>query len=134
MDAASALADLTEICSQVEAAVVIDEQGVVLASTLPAESGTERLARAGTELLEAARSAVGTEARAVSRLEVALREGSLFTLTEDGLAIIARTSPSPSSGLVLYDLRTCLRAVAESRKKPKPRRRAPKRKQEVSDA
>ncbi len=134
MDAASALADLTEVSSQVEAAVVVDEQGAVLASTLTAESGAERLARAGTELLEAARSAFGTEARGVSRLEVALREGSVFTLTEGGLAIVARTSPNPSSGLVLYDLGACLRAVAESRKKPKPRRRAPKRKQEVPDA
>ena len=134
MDAASALADLTEISSQVEAAVVVDEQGAVLASTLADETGTERLARAGIELLEAAGSAFGREGRAVSRLEVALREGSVFALTEGGLAIVARTSPSPSSGLVLYDLGTCLRAVAESRAKPNRRRRAPKRKQETADA
>ena len=87
-----------------------------------------------TELLEGAGSALGREARAVSRLEVALREGSIFALTEGGLAIVARTSPNPSSGLVLYDLGTCLRAVAESRAKPKRRRSAPKRKQEIADA
>jgi len=134
VDAASALADLTEISSQVEAAVVVDEQGAVLASTLADETGTERLARAGTELLEAAGSAFGREGRAVSRLEVALREGSVFALTEGGVAIVARTSPKPSSGLVLYDLGTCLRAVAESRAKPKRTRRAPKRKQATADA
>jgi predicted regulator of Ras-like GTPase activity (Roadblock/LC7/MglB family) len=134
VDAASALADLTEISSQVEAAVVVDEQGAAIASTLADESGTERLARAGTELLEAAGSGFGREGRTVSRLEVALREGSVFALTEGGLAIVARTSPNPSSGLVLYDLGTCLRAVAESRAKPKRRRRAPKPKQETADA
>ena len=134
MDAASALADLAEISSQVEEAVVIDEQGSTVASTLADETDTDRFARAGTELLEAAGSALGREARAVSRLEVALREGSIFALTEGGLAIVARTSPNPSSGLVLYDLGTCLRAVAESRAKPKRRRSAPKRKQEIADA
>ena len=134
MDAASALADLAEISSQVEEAVVIDEQGSTVASTLADETDTDRLARAGTALLEAAGSALGREARAVSRLEVALREGSIFALTEGGLAIVARTSPNPSSGLVLYDLGTCLRAVAESRAKPKRRRSAPKRKQEIADA
>ena len=134
MDAASALADLTEISSQIEAAVVLDEQGAVLASTIAAESGTERLARAGTALLEEARARFGTGSRGIGRLEVALREGSVFVATEAGLAIVARTGPSPSSGLVLYDLGTCLRAVAESRAKPKPRRRTPKKTQETADA
>jgi len=134
VDAASVLADLTEISSQVEAAVVLDDQGAVLASTLAEQSAGEGLARAGAELLEAAGSAFGTDARAVNRLEVALREGSVFALNEGDLAIVARTSPNPASGLVLYDLGTCLRGVAESRTRPKSRRRAPKRKQKTADA
>jgi predicted regulator of Ras-like GTPase activity (Roadblock/LC7/MglB family) len=134
VDATSALADLTEISSQVQAAVVLEGHGAVLASTLAEQSARERLARTGAELLEAAGSAFGTDGRAVSRLEVALGEGSVFALEEGGLAIVARTSPNPSSGLVHYDLGTCLRAVAESRTKPKSRRRAPKRTQKTADA
>ena len=62
----------------------------------------------------------------MTQLEAALREGSLFVVREDGLGIVARTSAGPTSGLVFYDLRTCLRAVAATRK-PKPRRRAAKK-------
>jgi predicted regulator of Ras-like GTPase activity (Roadblock/LC7/MglB family) len=134
VDVASALADLTEISSQVEAAVVVDAQGAVLASTIPAEPGTERLAQAGLSLLEAATARFATSARTVIQLEAALRDGSIFVAREGGLAIVARTSARPSSGLVLYDLRTCLRAVAEAEQKtPKPRSRTAK-KTETADA
>jgi predicted regulator of Ras-like GTPase activity (Roadblock/LC7/MglB family) len=134
VDVASALADLTEISSQVEAAVVVDAQGAVLASTIPGEPGTERLARAGLALVEAATARFGTSGRAVIQLEAALREGSIFVAREGGLAIVAQTSASPSSGLVLYDLRNCLRAVAEAeQKKPKPRSRRAKN-TETADA
>ena len=113
MDAASALADLTEISSQVEAAVVVDAEGAVLASTIAGEPDTERLARAGLALLETARSRFANGARSVTELEAALREGSIFVAQADRLGIVARTSAHPSSGLVLYDLRACVRAVAE---------------------
>ena len=59
----------------------------------------------------------------MTQLEAALREGSVFVVREDGLGIVARRAPGPPSGLVFYDLRTCLRAVAAA-KKPKPKRRA----------
>ena len=51
MDAAQALADLTEISSQIEAAVLFDAQGEVRASTL-ADGPARSLARAAAELLE----------------------------------------------------------------------------------
>jgi predicted regulator of Ras-like GTPase activity (Roadblock/LC7/MglB family) len=134
VDVASALADLTEISSQVEAAVVVDVDGGVLASTIPGEPGTERLARAGLALLEAATARFGTSARTVTELEAALREGSIFVACDGGLGIVARTSARPSSGLVLYDLRNCLRAAAEAeQQKPKPRSRKAK-KTETADA
>jgi predicted regulator of Ras-like GTPase activity (Roadblock/LC7/MglB family) len=132
VDVASALADLTEISSQVEAAVVVDSDGAVLGSTVAGEPG-ERLAEAGAGLLEAATSRFGSSGRSVTQLEAALREGSVFVVREDGLGIVARTSPGPTSGLVFYDLRTCLRAVAATRKKSKPRSRAAK-KTETADA
>ena len=50
------------------------------------------------------------------------------------LGIVARTGAGPSSGLVFYDLRTCLRAAAEAEpRKRKPRSRAAK-KTETADA
>ncbi len=133
VDAASALADLTEISSQVEAAAVVDADGAVLGSTLASEPQTERLVRAGVGLIEAAASRFGSSGRSVTQLEAALREGSLFVVREDGLGIVARTSAGPTSGLVFYDLRTCLRAVAATKKKSKPRSRAAK-KTETADA
>jgi predicted regulator of Ras-like GTPase activity (Roadblock/LC7/MglB family) len=133
VDVASALADLTEISSQVEAAVVVDAEGAVVASTIAREPDAARLAEAGLALLETATSRFGSSARSVTQLEAALRDGSIFVAQEDGLGIVARTSPRPSSGLVVYDLRTCLRAVADARQKPKARSRAAK-KAETADA
>ena len=54
MDAAQALADLTEISSQIEAAVLADAEGAVLASTFPDESRSRQLANAAQALLAAA--------------------------------------------------------------------------------
>ena len=120
VDVASPLADLTEISSQVEAAAVVDADGAVLGSTLAAEPETERLVRAGVGLLEAATSRFGSSGRSVTQLEAALREGSLFVVGEDALVIVARTSAGPTSGLVLYDLRTCLRRLADGTPEPAP--------------
>ena len=134
VDVASALADLTEISSQVEAAAVVDSDGAVLGSTLASEPETERLVRAGKALIEEATSRFGASGRSVTQLEAALREGSIFVVREDGLGIVARTTAGPTSGLVLYDLRTCLRAAAAAtKKKSKPRSRAAK-KTETADA
>jgi predicted regulator of Ras-like GTPase activity (Roadblock/LC7/MglB family) len=132
VDAASALADLTEISSQIEAAVLVDAEGGVLASTVADAAAGERLARTGLELLETAGADVAG-GRTVTRLEVALREGSVFVVRDGELAIVARTSPRPASGLVLYDLGACLQTVAASRSKPK-RRRRPSKKAEPADA
>jgi len=121
MDAASALADLTEISSQVEAAVVLDHAGAVIASTLEDPERSALLARAAVNLLGAADKRFETGGRALSQLEAALREGSVFVVREEGRSIVATTSPQPTSGLVFYDLKTCLRSLAESEPKPKPK-------------
>ena len=57
------------------------------------------------------------------RIEVAVGAGSVFVISEGLLAIVAITPPEPTSGLVVYDLRTCLRAVAAAAEKPKRRRK-----------
>jgi predicted regulator of Ras-like GTPase activity (Roadblock/LC7/MglB family) len=128
MDAAAALADLTEISSQVEAAAVVDGEGNVLAATRDGE----RLAAVGRELLEAAEEEFGGR-RSVTKLEVALREGSVFAVRERGLVLVARTSPDPASGLVLYDLGSCLQSIDPPKSARKTRSRA-KKAQATADA
>jgi hypothetical protein len=101
VDAASALADLTEISSHVEAAAIVGEDGGVLAAT----AGAERLAATGLELLRVAEERLGA---APAQLEAALREGSVFVHRGDGRAVVARTGPRPPSALVLHDLAAAL--------------------------
>jgi|SRR6186997_372515 len=128
MDAAAALADLTEISSQVDAAVVLDDEGAVVASTLDDAEHSARLARAAVELLGGADKRFESDGRALTQLEAALREGSIFVARDAGRSIVATTSPEPTSGLVFYDLKTCLRSLAQPEPKPKPvrKRRSPK--------
>ena len=128
MDAASALADLTEISSQIERAVVVDAAGAVLASTPDDPVRGERLARTGLDLLAAAQRRFESGERTLTQLEVAPREGSVFVVRGGERTIVATTGAGPTSGLVFYDLRTCLRALDEPPPKPKraPRTRKPK--------
>ena len=128
MDAASALADLTEISTQVEAAVVLDDSGAVLAATPADTAVSDRLARTAVDLLAAAQERAESSGRALTQLEAALRGGSVFVAREDGHSIVAVTGSEPTAGLVFYDLRTCLRTLVEAEKKPrkKPRARRPK--------
>jgi predicted regulator of Ras-like GTPase activity (Roadblock/LC7/MglB family) len=127
MDAASALADLTEISSQVEAAVVLDDAGAVVASTLGDAERSARLARAAVDLLGAAEKRFESGDRALTQLEAALREGSVFVARDEGRSIVATTSAEPTSGLVFYDLKTCLRSLADA-KPARPKRRNTKTK------
>ena len=54
MDAAQALADLTEISAQIDGAVLADTSGALVASTFAQEERGKELARAAAELLAAA--------------------------------------------------------------------------------
>jgi hypothetical protein len=116
VSAEQALADLTEISSQVETAALFDAKGKVRASTL---SDPEPFVRAVQELLAAAGEARGD---ALSQLEAATGQGSVFVLREGDAFIAATTGPEPTVALVFYDLKTALRAA-----KPAPRKRAPRK-------
>jgi predicted regulator of Ras-like GTPase activity (Roadblock/LC7/MglB family) len=123
MDAAQALADLTEISSQIEAAVLFDEDGAVLGSTLVDDDATKALARAGAELLARA-AEFRADGDGVTQLEASTPEGSVFVVGGDARRIAATTGPVPTVGLVFYDLKSCLRGAAEDPPAPKrPRRR-----------
>jgi hypothetical protein len=121
MDAEQALADLTEISSQIQAAVLFDESGAVQGSTLRDEGAGQALAASAARLLE------GVDGLArdggVTQLEAATDEGSVFVVRDGVRRIAATTGPAPTVGLVFYDLKSCLRGAAEEPAKPKRTRR-----------
>lgn len=135
MDTSSALADLSEISSQIEVAVVFDQGGTVLGSTVSDEARSQRLAGTALELISAAEQA-GTAGRRLTQIEASLREGSVFVVSGEGRGIAATTTPEPTSGLIFYDLRTCLRSLEEepgAHEEPKSGRQSRKKK-EAQDA
>ena len=118
MDAQQALADLTEVSSQIQAAVVFDDKGKVAGST---HGDGEALAKAAAELLAAADELRPGDAP-LTQLEVATAEGSVFVVRQEQTTIAATTSANPTVGLVFYDLKSALRGV-EAPKKAAPRKR-----------
>jgi predicted regulator of Ras-like GTPase activity (Roadblock/LC7/MglB family) len=109
MDAKQALADLTEISSQIRSAVLLGDDGAIAASTLDDERA-QRMAKAAQALLEAAeRTRPGLGPGTLTQLEASTLEGSVFVVRGHGRVIAATTSPEPTVGLVFYDLKSCLR-------------------------
>ena len=124
MDAQQALSDLTEISSQIRAAVVFDDKGTVVGSTLGDTSRAEQLARAAAELLAAAEG-VKTGESPLTQLEVATGEGSVFVVRDGKTRIAATTGANPTVGLVFYDLKSTLRSLKSApARKPAPRKKA----------
>jgi predicted regulator of Ras-like GTPase activity (Roadblock/LC7/MglB family) len=124
MPTAQALADLTEISSQIQSAVVFDREGTVLASTVDDERAG-LLASTALELLRAAEKQ-GAADNDVVQLDVALQDGSVFVVRDGDRVIVATTTTDPTAGLVFYDLKSCLRGLSQEQEKPKPKpRRAP---------
>jgi predicted regulator of Ras-like GTPase activity (Roadblock/LC7/MglB family) len=122
MDAAQALADLTEISSQIEAAVLFDEGGTVVGSTLESGEAAQSFARAAADLLERA-GGFRSNGGAVTQLEVSTGEGSVFVVQDGPRRIAATTGPAPTVGLVFYDLKSCLRNADLEPEKPQRTRR-----------
>ena len=119
-DGKTALSELTEISSQVESAVIVGVDGEVVASTLPDDRAKQLAASAKSLFEEAGRSGEGE----LTHLEVATSDGSLFVVRDGELLIAATSAAEPTSGLVFYDLKACLRrAVAKPKPKPAPKRK-----------
>ena len=121
MDAQQALADLTEISSQIASAVVFDDKGKVAGAT---HGDGEAFAKAAAELFAAA-AELRTGDAPLTQLEVATGEGSVFVVRQEKATIAATTSADPTVGLVFYDLKSALRAIEQAKPKPAPRKRAP---------
>jgi predicted regulator of Ras-like GTPase activity (Roadblock/LC7/MglB family) len=121
MDAAQALRELTELSSQITSAVVLDAEGTVLASAPGNEAAGTRLAGSARELVEAA-TGLGAGSGEVTRVEVELDEGALFVVREGAHTVAATTGARPTSGLVVYELRTCAQSLASAPKKRRTRK------------
>src|SRR5689334_18375846 len=119
MDAAQALAELTAVSAQIREAALLGPEGEPLA-------GSDALARAARELLDAARDV--RSGAAVTQIEASTAAGSLFVVRERDRIVAATTEPEPTVGLVFYDLRAALRSAAadEPPSAPRPRRRRAK--------
>jgi predicted regulator of Ras-like GTPase activity (Roadblock/LC7/MglB family) len=114
MDPQEALADLKQISVQVSHALIGGHDGTPIASTLSDAAAAERLARTAVDLWEQAdrtRRDLGRDE--LAQLEVATPDGSVFVVRDATRMIVATTSSDPTVGLVFYDLKASLRAVAE---------------------
>ena len=126
MDAARALADLTEISSQIGAAVLVEASGEIVATTLREEERSRRIASGAQDLLKAAEE-LRSGADRLAQIQAATPEGGVFVVRDEERMIVAITGPEPTIGLVFYDLKSCLRNVAAARAgavETKPRRGA----------
>jgi len=126
VDAQQALSDLTEISSQIRAAVVFDDKGKVVGSTLSDASRGEQLAKAAADLLAAAEGVKPGESQ-LTQLEVATGDGSVFVVRDGKTRIVATTGANPTVGLVFYDLKSTLRSL-----KPAPARKPAARKKSTA--
>jgi predicted regulator of Ras-like GTPase activity (Roadblock/LC7/MglB family) len=129
MDAAQALRELTEVSSQIEAAVVLDSSGAEIGSTIDDRAAAKRFADAARELIA---EALGVPHEpgdtSLAQLEAATLDGSVFVVIDGDLAVAAVTRPEPTVGLVFYDLKSCLRAAStpgdgDGRPRPKARKK-----------
>jgi len=116
-DGRTALAELMEISSQIENAVLFDADGEVVSSTLTDERARQVAASAKALFEEAGRAGMGE----LTHLEAVTDDGSLFVVREGDLLAAVSTGSEPTAGLIFYDLKACLRKAAE---KPKPKPRA----------
>jgi predicted regulator of Ras-like GTPase activity (Roadblock/LC7/MglB family) len=122
MEAVQALSELTALSAQITSAIVIDADGSPLASTVDDAAAAE-LAPTVQELLAAA-GRIG-DGRQLAQLQLSTPEGGVFVVRDGDRAIAATTRPEPAAGLVFYDLKACLRSIAdEPKSKPRKRKKA----------
>jgi predicted regulator of Ras-like GTPase activity (Roadblock/LC7/MglB family) len=113
MSPGEALSELTDLSNQVREAVLLGPDGDVLASTFDGDDTRAReVGSAAKAALEAA-GRVREQGPRVTALEAALPAGSLFVAAGEAHVLAATTGPEEPAGLVLYDLRACLRRLEE---------------------
>jgi predicted regulator of Ras-like GTPase activity (Roadblock/LC7/MglB family) len=110
MDAGQALADLAEVSSQIDEAVLLREDGTLLAATFTDDARSLAVAAHARELLRRALESRAATGRAdLSQILAVTPSGAVFLVRDGERAVAAVTGPEPTAGLVFYDLKTCLR-------------------------
>jgi len=111
MDAAAAIDELKGLSTQIEAIVVAGRDGAVTAATAE-DAKAQRLGRLAHDLVAGADSVRGDLGRdALSQLQAATPDGSVFVVLDDDRMAVATTGADPTVGLVFYDLKTLLRQI-----------------------
>lgn len=113
MDAASAIAELRELSTQIETVVVAPRDGSPIASSVPEDAAARIIAsaRALADGADQVRRDLGRDA--LAQLQAATPEGSVFVVVDDQRMAVATTGADPTVGLVFYDLKTLLRQLAQ---------------------
>jgi predicted regulator of Ras-like GTPase activity (Roadblock/LC7/MglB family) len=113
MDAAAAIDELRSLSTQIEVIMVARRDGSVTASTVD-PGKAERLAGLARDLVAGADSVRGDLGRdALSQLQAATPEGSVFVVLDGERMAVATTGADPTVGLVFYDLKTLLRQLGD---------------------
>jgi predicted regulator of Ras-like GTPase activity (Roadblock/LC7/MglB family) len=121
MDGHEALADLKQISVQIEAAVIADHDGSVVACSPDDVATGELLGRLAREIWEAAdasRRDLGRDA--LTQVELSTAQGSVFVVRDGRHVLLATTAPDPTVGLVFYDLKSALHALDGTARPPEP--------------
>ncbi|HEY7258526.1 MAG TPA: roadblock/LC7 domain-containing protein [Gaiellales bacterium] len=112
MDPTTAIRELKDLSTQIQAVVLAGADGSPIASTLT-DDRSARVAKLASDLVSRAdgvRSDLGREA--LAQLQAATPDGSVFVVLDSDRLAVATTGPDPTVGLVFYDLKTLLRQVA----------------------
>jgi predicted regulator of Ras-like GTPase activity (Roadblock/LC7/MglB family) len=121
MEAAQALADLTEISAQIETAVLAERGGAVVASTFSEDDKGEAFAAAAAELVRAAEDSGELSSKELVQVQAASPQGCVFVVRDERHLVAAVTGAQPTVGLVFYDLKTCLRLLEREKTEKKPK-------------
>ncbi len=117
-----AFAEMLDVSTDIDKAVLFSPAGI-LASNMPEETQAAAKAQAEelTRLGQAQGAAMGSQP--FTQLVVETPEGYVFLAREgaaDGMTIMATGKKGSRVGLVLYDLRTCMRDARETMKAEAP--------------
>jgi len=111
MDAAAAIDELRSLSTQIDVIMVAARDGSVTASTV-ADDRAERLGGLARDLVAGADTVRGDLGRdALSQLQAATPDGSVFVVLDGERMAVATTGADPTVGLVFYDLKTLLRQL-----------------------